>query len=639
MASPKRLAPMLLLLLACGTALGAPRERDAWYAYIADGERYGSLRVQVVRLPDGNYRYTRRVHLLLDVLGANKEEIEERGEYVVTPAYRPVSIEVEASRSSGKVRIAGREREGSFEISASQSGIERSREFGPAADLLPRPCLEDWLADREPGFESGPVSLLDEEGCGLQPARIRRLGARDSGMAWSVDLGPLEGEQQIIIGPDGLLRGLESAGVGPTIARCTAEEAGEIGYRKLDGRDLLMFALDQDVGPPERLTSLTVEIRWKGIPFEQFRLADGRQRVVEHDEAGGRHRTLLRIEAPEPIAAPARLPIGGDEFAPFLGKSRFIDPSDPRIAETARELIAGQEGALEAAKALSAWVSKNVEPAMIAETLSGPEVLSCRKGKCSEYATLFASLARSAGIPTRIVLGERMVGGQWAGHMWNEVYAGRWVTVDASCNEVGPSFALLKFVDHETVEGTQPLRRALPASLEIKIRGSERRESPLAGKFRTGIAGNVYTNADLGCRMTAPGADWAIEEKPGAGAAVIRFKIPGRDDAQLHFVAFSLPAGVEPKLLIGARLSSYKARLKGFEVIADEPFAENGPNGRKLRFKYAKGEGKGRKATETIWRTATAGYLLALDAEESGFEAIEESCNALIKSFEDLNEE
>ena len=29
----------------------------------------------------------------------------------------------------------------------------------------------------------------------------------------------------------------------------------------------------------------------------------------------------------------------------------------------------------------------NIEPSLIAETLSGPEVLACRKGKCSEFAS------------------------------------------------------------------------------------------------------------------------------------------------------------------------------------------------------------------------------------------------------------
>ena len=210
----------------------------------------------------------------------------------------------------------------------------------------------------------------------------------------------------------------------------------------------------------------------------------------------------------------------------------------------------GKTDALEAVKALSAWMLKNVEAALIAETLTGPEVLACRKGKCSEFATLFASLARAVGIPTRIALGERMIPGQWGGHMWNEVYVGRWIPVDAGANEVGTSFVLVKLIDHETVEGTQPLRQALPASFGIAIKDHRSKPSSLAGKFKTGIVGRIYTNAELGCRMTAPGDDWSIEEVKEPGAMVLRFKVPekGKGDVQLHFVAFSLPVPLEPKV-------------------------------------------------------------------------------------------
>ena len=51
-----------------------------------------------------------------------------------------------------------------------------------------------------------------------------------------------------------------------------AEEARDIAYRKMDGSDVLMFPLGKEVGPHERLESLTVELKWKDIPFERFRL-------------------------------------------------------------------------------------------------------------------------------------------------------------------------------------------------------------------------------------------------------------------------------------------------------------------------------------------------------------------------------
>ena len=91
-----------LVFFAGSLAQAAPRVRDVWHSYIADGKRYGYVHTVVVRLPDGNFRITRETRLLVDVLGINKEEITERGEYVVTADYRPVSIAVEGKRRFGR---------------------------------------------------------------------------------------------------------------------------------------------------------------------------------------------------------------------------------------------------------------------------------------------------------------------------------------------------------------------------------------------------------------------------------------------------------------------------------------------------------------------------------------------------------
>ncbi len=415
---------------------------------------------------------------------------------------------------------------------------------------------------------------------------------------------------------------MSAAGGLVTIRRSSAEQARDIAYRKIDGRDALMFPLGKEVGPSELLESLTVELKWKDIGFERFRLEDDRQHVIEKSQEGDQYRAVVRIEAPKPLSAPARLPIAGPEFAPYLGESRFIKPRDERIIAVAREVTRGKTDALEAVKALSTWMLKNIEPSLIAETLTGPEVLACRKGKCSEFASLFASLARAAGIPTRIALGERMIPGQWGGHMWNEVYVGRWIPVDAGANEVGTSFVLVKLIDHETVEGTQPLRQALPASFAIAIKDHRSKPSSLAGKFRTGIAGRVYTNAELGCRMTAPGEDWSIEEVKEPGAMVLRFKPPetGKGDVQLHFVAFSLPVPLEPKMILIPRRKYYEKNVKDFAVIADETNPVKGLAGHRLEFRMTSGTGKPRRGFEVLWRKPGSGYLLTLNAEEPAFE-------------------
>ncbi len=644
MRSIQRSFPVFLLIFSAagGMAHGSPRVRDVWHAYIADGHRFGSIHTVVIRLPDKNFRISRDSRILIDLLGVNKEEIIERGEYVVTPDYRPVSIAVEGKRESGKTRVTGRIRGSIFEVTATVAGIDRSRVFDDAETVLLEPCLDDWLADRPEGYESGTITLLGEESCTPKPTQVRRLASRpgDIGRSWSVNSGPLEGDRRFVLDSEGLLMEQSDEGGLKTIRRCSADQARDIVYRTMNGRDVLMFPIGTEIGPPELLESLTVELKWKDIDFNRFRLEDDRQHIVEQSRQGDQYRALVRIDAPKPMTAKPRLPIGGPEFAPYLGESRFIKPKDERIVAVAREVTKGKTDALEAVRALSSWVSRNVEAAMIAETLTGPEVLACRKGKCSEYSTLFASLARAVGIPTRIALGERMIPGQWGGHMWNEVYVGRWIPVDSSVDEVGTSFALVKLIDHQTVEGTQPLRRALPASLGIEIKDHRSKRSSLSDKFKTGIVGRIYTNAELGCRMTAPGDDWSIEEVKQLGATVLRFKVPekGKVDIQLHFVAFALPVPLEPRQLLALRRKHYEKNLKEFKVIADEPHPVKTLAGHRLEFRMIAGEGKSRRGYEVIWRKSASGYLLTLNAEEPGFEEGKAFFDALIQTFEDLDQ-
>ena len=327
---------------------------------------------------------------------SNKEEFTDRGEYVVAPDYRPVSILVEGKRESGQTRVTGRSRGSSFEMTATVAGIERSRLFDRPQAILVAASLDDWLADRPLEFEAGEISLLGEESCTAKPAKVKRLGSRpgEPGVSWSVDLGPEDGAQRRILDADGVLIELTAAGGLTTIRRCPAEQARDIAYHKMDGRDVLMFPLGKEVGSPELLESLTVELKWKDIGFERFRLEDDRQHVIAKSRDGEQYQAVVRIEPPKPLSLPARLPIAGPEFAAYLGESRYIKPHDERIIAVAREVTKGKTDALEAVKALSEWMVKNIEPTLIAETLTGPEVLACRKGKCSEFAILFASLAR-----------------------------------------------------------------------------------------------------------------------------------------------------------------------------------------------------------------------------------------------------
>lgn len=63
------------------------------------------------------------------------------------------------------------------------------------------------------------------------------------------------------------------------------------------------------------------------------------------------------------------------------------------------------------------------------------EVLTSRIGICYDYASLFAAMARSAGVPTKLLMGDSDYVDEY--HAWNEVYLdGEWVTVDTTVDAV-----------------------------------------------------------------------------------------------------------------------------------------------------------------------------------------------------------
>lgn len=612
----------IALLVVSAAARGAPLERDVWYAFVDGAQRYGYEHVRVLELPDGNFSYLSESRILIDLFGVQRQEITGRGEYVVSPSLRPISLEFVSTRMSGTMRATGRMQGDELTVTVTRAGIETTNTFRVRSSkpLIPFVCLDDWLASLPAETERATVRLLGEENWQIQTAVVTRERRNATGTAWQVDIDDGQMQGTIVSDVDGIVRERVFEIPKLHVTRCTAEEAQDIDYRTLDGRYLLTFPLDKFISAPHRLTSLTVRLNWGDIPLDEFELQDDRQKLLEQSEKDGRFTAVVKITPATAITQPARYPITGDEHRPFLAETQYIKPHDEDIIAAARQAVKGTENALEAVRALSAWVQGYIEAGMIAETLSGPEVLACKKGKCSEFSTLFASLSRSIGIPTRIVLGERMVAGQWVGHMWNEAYVGRWITVDAGANEVGESFSLLKFIHSDTVNGTQPLRWKLTTTLNISITEFELSPSGLAGQYETGIDGNVYTNADYACRLPSPVATWEIEDKSKPGVVTVRFRIPGADDVLIHFVAFAVPPDTPPKSTIDARLSFFRSRYKQFKVIKNEPCIVQGAAGHTLRFARVSADDPANKylTTEVVWVRGSFGYLLNLIAPESG---------------------
>ncbi|MFC4872568.1 transglutaminase domain-containing protein [Negadavirga shengliensis] len=125
----------------------------------------------------------------------------------------------------------------------------------------------------------------------------------------------------------------------------------------------------------------------------------------------------------------------------YLGSNRLM-PVDRRFREIALEAIGDKrkDSKLMQARAIYDYIIDNMRYMKYGDYGKGDAVYACdaKTGNCTEFHSLFISLARSVDIPARFSIGasipsERNEGGIDGYHCWAEFYAeGKWWPVDIS---------------------------------------------------------------------------------------------------------------------------------------------------------------------------------------------------------------
>ncbi len=157
-------------------------------------------------------------------------------------------------------------------------------------------------------------------------------------------------------------------------------------------------------------------------------------------------------------------------------------------------------------------------------------------------------------------------------------------------------------------------------------------------KLKTGVEGNKYSNVDYACRLTASRNDWMLVDKSQAGVATVRSKVPD-EDVLIHFVAFTLPTKLSPRILVVPRRARFTAMYTDFKVLKSEKFEIGGVKGQLFAFQRAPNakETGTIKTTEFIWTEGKAGYILNVIASESKHDKYFADVEKLLHSFEQLD--
>ncbi|MFP4567548.1 MAG: transglutaminase-like domain-containing protein [Candidatus Woesearchaeota archaeon] len=133
-------------------------------------------------------------------------------------------------------------------------------------------------------------------------------------------------------------------------------------------------------------------------------------------------------------------------YISFISKTDVYDINND-ISALAASLAGGEDDLFKVVFNLANWVHENVEydiETLNPESLPASWVFNNRRGVCTEYTSLFISLARSLGIPAREVSGfafteSTLFERGWEFHSWAEVYfpGTGWVLFDPTYGQFG----------------------------------------------------------------------------------------------------------------------------------------------------------------------------------------------------------
>ena len=152
------------------------------------------------------------------------------------------------------------------------------------------------------------------------------------------------------------------------------------------------------------------------------------EQVVEQKSAT---ELLVSVTARRPGGAEKQiqLPVKDAELAPYLKPTPEFPSDQKEVIDRAREIAGNDRDAWSVARKLSDWTHKNLQWKMV-QRADAVQTLATREADCSEFSALFVAMARSLGLPARMVSGIAYTGGAFGGHAWVEVWVGRWIEID-----------------------------------------------------------------------------------------------------------------------------------------------------------------------------------------------------------------
>jgi len=331
---------------------------------------------------------------------------------------------------------------------------------------------------------------------------------------------------------------------------------------------------------PSWVTGLSAQVEIGDGDIGRILIDDERQdyQVLERN-----NRALLTVKSFsfDPESSPA-LPITQVSVAPYLEPTRYVESNHPAIHQTAIAIIGREKNAWKASRLIMKWVFAHMRPGLLnTDMLTARQALRQGRGDCSEYAALFAALARAVGIPTKVVAGLVYQQGAFLYHIWNEVYVGTWVAIDPALDQEMVDATHIKLAEGTmdaaslTAMGVDLQRTMNRTSIQVQGYRELGKEVP-AGRWNAGVQVSDYSyhSAPFGFRIyREPG--WKFDINPPSPMSILLLSRPDRD-AALNLIINELPASRGVAGLFGDIEEGLVASVENYRTLSRVIFTRSG---------------------------------------------------------------
>ncbi|MCX7982633.1 MAG: transglutaminase-like domain-containing protein [Syntrophales bacterium] len=445
-------------------SLRALANKEWWYGIVFNGEKVGFSRLSLLSRPEREaYLLQGEMCLTLRFLGL-KRHVKIEAEDTIGEDLTLKSFRYFQKIDESELEMTGRKEGECIYLNTKGPGWEKDSKLSakgrvyPASIINLYPVVHGLAVGKEyrySVFEPQTVHLYEVEQkvtgyekaprLGLAPSfRIETEMEGFSATTWI----NTSGETEMEWGAAGIL----------ITYRETEKEARkylvEASLAKKDlGYDFSLIKTDRPITCPRQVKNLTLSVSGMG---GLIKLPQGpTQQVIEEKD---KDRLVIRTNIKMPSAEGD---LSDNVRALYLSSHPQIEVHHPEIKRVAWEITKHMGDEREKLVALTHWVSKEITHELT-DSFSALEVLKKKKGECQAHTLLFTALARSLGIPTRLVGGLVYVEGQgFLYHSWAESYVQGWIPVDPTFGQVPVDATHIKLVEGPDWSSFLPLSKVM----------------------------------------------------------------------------------------------------------------------------------------------------------------------------------